>query len=41
MMLCVKAAALTLIYLAFIRPAAQPGLDGRAMARHVLYGSRN
>jgi hypothetical protein len=41
MLLCVKAAALSLIYVAFIAPAAQPKLDSRSMAGHILYGSGN
>jgi hypothetical protein len=41
LLLCIKAAALTLIYITFIAPATRPELDGSAMARHLLHGSGN
>jgi hypothetical protein len=41
LLLCVKAAALTLIYYAFIAPAIRPEPDGRAMAAYLLGGRGN
>jgi len=35
-LLCVKAAALTLIYFLFIGPAMHPEPNGRAVATHLL-----
>jgi hypothetical protein len=35
-LLCVKAAALTLIYYLFIAPATHPEPNGRAVAAHLL-----
>jgi hypothetical protein len=36
LLLCIKAAALTLIYYAVIAPATRPEPDGRAMAAYLL-----
>ena len=41
LLLCIKAAALTLIYYVLIAPATRPEPDGRAMAAYLLRGSRN
>ena len=41
LLLCVKAAALTLIYYAVIAPATRPEPDGRAMAAYLLDGRGN
>jgi hypothetical protein len=40
-LLCAKAAALTLIYYAFIAPATRPEPDGRAVSAYILHGSGN
>jgi hypothetical protein len=37
-LLCLKAAALTLIYFLFIAPHAGPEPDGRAMTHHLVGG---
>ena len=36
LLLCIKAAALSLIYFLFFAPAAQPEPNGRAMRAHLL-----
>jgi hypothetical protein len=41
LLLCIKAAALTVIYYVFIAPATRPEPDGRAMAAYLLHGSGN
>jgi hypothetical protein len=41
LLLCVKAAALTLIYYAVIAPAIRPEPDGRTMAAYLLNGRGN
>jgi hypothetical protein len=41
LLICIKAAALTLIYYAFVAPVARPEPDGRAMAAYLLHGSGN
>jgi len=40
-LICIKALALTLIYYAFVAPAARPEPDGRAVAAYLLHGSGN
>ena len=35
-LLCIKAAALSLIYFLFVAPAAQPEPNGRAMQAHLM-----
>jgi hypothetical protein len=37
-LLCIKAAALTLIYFLFIKPAMMPEPDARATAVHLIGG---
>jgi hypothetical protein len=39
LLLCIKAAALTLIYYALVAPETRPEPDGRAMVAHFLHGS--
>jgi hypothetical protein len=41
LLLCIKAAALTVVYYVFIAPATRPEPDGRAMAAYLLHGSGN
>lgn len=41
LLICIKAAALTLIYYAFVVPATRPEPDGPAMAAYLLGDSRN
>jgi hypothetical protein len=40
-LLCIKAAALTLIYFLFVAPATHPEPDGRAMQAHLMDKSAN
>jgi hypothetical protein len=41
LLICIRAAALTVIYFAFIAPATRPEPNGRAMAAYLLYGGGN
>jgi len=38
LLLCLKAAALAVIYFAFFSPATRPAPDGSAMVEHILGG---
>lgn len=40
-LICIKAAVLTLIYYAFVAPVTLPEPDGHAMTAYLLHGSRN
>jgi hypothetical protein len=40
-LICIKAAALTLIYYTFVVPVTQPEPDGGAMVAYLLSGSGN
>jgi hypothetical protein len=41
LLICIKAAALVLIYYAFVASAAKLEPDGRAVAAHLLNGTGN
>jgi len=41
LLLCLKAAALTLIYFMFVAPVIHPEPDGRAMQAHLMGKSAN
>lgn len=41
LLICIKAAVLTLMYYALIAPVARPEPDGRAMAAYLLNGRGN
>jgi hypothetical protein len=41
LLVCVKAAALVLIYCSFVAPKSGPAPDGPAMVQHLLNASRH
>jgi hypothetical protein len=41
LLICIKVAALTVIYYVIFAPVTQPEPDGRAMATYLFHGSEN